>query len=42
MPVLELQVAQLLPVVQRLRTEFGFTLVPGRDRGGLPRAAAPV
>lgn len=26
MPVLELQVAQLLPVVQRLRTEFGFTL----------------
>ena len=26
MPVLELQVAQLMPVVQRLRTEFAFTL----------------
>ena len=26
MPVLELQVAKLMPLVQRLRTEFGFTL----------------
>ena len=26
MPVLELQVVQLMPVVQRLRTEFAFTL----------------
>ncbi len=26
MPVLELQVTQLMPVVQRLRTEFAFTL----------------
>lgn len=26
MPVLELQVAQLLPLVQRLRSEFGFAL----------------
>jgi NADH-quinone oxidoreductase subunit C len=26
MPVLELQVAKLMTVVQRLRTEFGFTL----------------
>jgi NADH-quinone oxidoreductase subunit C len=26
MPVLELQVAKLMPLVQRLRTEFGYTL----------------